>query len=82
MRKRTIILARNDVKRFPTKVGDALLHLANDHDVKFRLMDGGHIRFYPKDGVSRPFKVSANRSEEASLHFIEDFTTANHLEEP
>lgn len=66
-------LTRRELRAYPNKVADLILHIVNDCVVRWRDIDGGHLLLYPPDGVSRPFKVSASRRSEQTLLFLNKF---------
>jgi hypothetical protein len=80
MRKRAPVTQKT-LKKFPNEVASELLRIIG-LGVKHRQIDGSHVLLYPLDGTSRPFKVSASRPAQASLHYIEDFLEQNRMEQP
>lgn len=78
MRKQAPITQKT-LKKFPQEVATELLRIIS-LGVKHRQIDGSHVLLYPLDGKSRPFKVSASRSAQASMTFISDFLEQNGLE--
>lgn len=74
-------LTPGDLSGFKKRVKDAALHLANECGVKFRVLDGGHVRFYPPGPDQPVFKISASRPEEDTVRFIEKFKRVNGIEE-
>lgn len=66
-----IQLSRKEIGGFSKAIQDLLLEIVNDHGVKYRRIDGSHILLFPPDGESRPFKVSAARTDEVNTRILE-----------
>lgn len=65
------------LRPFPAAVRTVLASAINDHGVAYRLLDGGHIRLYSGDRTVPPIKVSAARSAEDSVRFLERWLELN-----
>lgn len=61
-------ITRRELIAFPRPVQDAVMHLVNDHDVRYRMTDGAHVLLYGPDGSSH--KAGRSRKPEASVKHL------------
>lgn len=63
-----------DLRAFTRTISTAILALVNNRGVKYRIFkDGNHLFLYPPDRAARPCKISAHRSDEANIRYLNDF---------
>lgn len=60
-----LTISRRDLRAFSRPVADLIIHLVNDHDVRHRMTDGGHVLLYGPNRTSR--KISRSRKEQDSI---------------
>jgi hypothetical protein len=63
-------IERNDIRAYPKKVQDLVMVLVNECHIRYRLISGMEMFLYPPDGVSRPFKIRARRSEKETIRYL------------
>lgn len=63
------MLTHKDLIAFKRPVRELVLDLVNNHGIEYRLPDGQHLYLYDRRG-GRPYKISAKRPAETSVHFL------------
>lgn len=64
-------IAPGDIPGFSKMAKALILEIVNDHGIKYRVIDGGHILLYPPVKEDRPFKVSASRQDRMNQQILE-----------
>lgn len=63
-----------DLRAFNRTISTAIMALVNNRGIKYRIFkDGNHLVLYPPDRTARPCKISAHRSDEANIRYLEKF---------
>lgn len=63
-----------DLRAFNRTISTAIMALVNNRGIKYRIFkDGNHLVLYPPDRAARPCKISAHRSDEANIRYLEKF---------
>jgi hypothetical protein len=66
-------LSRKHLKGWDRQVAALLMEIVNDHGIKYRMQDGGHLLLYPPDGTSHTFRVAAARRPKAQILYLRKF---------
>ena len=58
-------ITRRELIAFPRPVQNTVMHLVNDHEVRYRMLDGGHVMLYGQNGSTH--KAGRSRKPEVTV---------------
>lgn len=63
-----------ELKGIPRKTAAILMRLINNHNVRYRIQQGGgHVFLYDGSQQTHPYKISASRPEETTLRYLNEW---------
>lgn len=74
------LTARQMGTQWSREVKRLVMHLVNERDIRYRVIDGDHMLLYPPDGEGRPFKIASKRDGFLTERFLrEQFMHDNNI---